>query len=268
VTTTNTSERSIVDKLSIKLQQMFGQLGCAFGGAKSALHPAGSTPNTLRAPSPSKPDTRHQGSLHAHADSGVTRRPAHDTDHIGVWNLLGPATRNDLLTGAYAWVIAARCNPFSRPFVPALGLDQAAFAELLAGRFPHFVPPQRWLAAQNKPADRHGAMNEFPGLLQLLLEHRAYPDAHHRNIAHLIATACMGDNLLWHDLGLPDQAALSALFCWHFPYLAERNAGTMQWKTFFYQQLCLREGIGACIAQGHEECLYYPNGIEVVEAHC
>lgn len=261
-----TPERSNVDKLSIKLQEMFNQLGCVFGGAKNALHPASGMANSP----PAKPSLRPKTSPHAHTASGANRGPAYDADHIGVWNLLGQATCNDLLTGAYAWVIAARCNPFSRPFVPALGLDPAAFADLLASRFPHFAPPQRWLALQSNPAGKDGAMREFPGLLQLLLEHRAYPDEHHRNVAHLIATASMGDGLLWHDLGLPDQASLSALFCWHFPDLAEKNSGNMQWKTFFYQQLCEREGLAACISATHGKSLYYPGsiGMDAVEAHC
>ncbi len=257
-----------MDKLSIKLQEMFNQLGCAFGGAKNALHAASCTGSTPHANSPAKPDLRQKTSPHARTGIALTPRPEYDADHIGVWNLLGPAAGNDLLGGAYAWVIAARCNPFSRPFVPALGLDRAAFAELLANRFPHFVPPQSWLAVQDKPSAKDGPMHEFPGLLQLLLDHRACPDVHHRNIAHLIAAASMGDNLLWHDLGLPDQAALSALFCWHFPGLAERNTGDMQLKTFFYQQLCEREGIAACISPDHGEYLYHPGnfGAQAFEA--
>ncbi len=239
-----------MDKLSIKLQEMFNQLGCVFGGAKNAPHPASGMTNSP----PAKPNLRPKTSPHAHTASGANRGPAYDADHIGVWNLLGQAT----------------CNPFSRPFVPALGLDPAAFADLLASRFPHFVPPQRWLAVQSNPAGKDGTMSEFPGLLHLLLEHRAYPDEHHRNVAHLIATASMGDGLLWHDLGLPDQASQSALFCWHFPALAEKNTGNMQLKTLFYQQLCEREGIAACISASHGKSPYYPGsiGMDAVEAHC
>jgi nitrogen fixation protein NifQ len=246
-----------VDKLSIKLQEMFHQLSCAFDEAKSTLNPASSMANSLRSSSTVRRNTRRKVLMHARDDSDLIRRPAYDSDHIGVWNLLGPASGNNLLTGAFAWVIATRCNPFSRPFVPALGMNQAAFAGLLANRFPHFSPPHRWLAAQTKPASKGGAMNEFAGLLQLLLDHRAHADEHHRNIAHVIAAACMGDNLLWHDLGLPDQAALSALFCWHFPALAERNTSHIQLKTFFYQQLCEREGIAACIASDNQQFLGY-----------
>jgi len=228
-----------MDKLSIKLQEMFNQIGIA------ALHPINGIANIMHGPASAKPAIRQKKLPHAGAVA--TRRPAYDTDRIAVWNLLSDSANNDLLTDAYAWVIATCCNPTSSPFIPALGLDPAAFTNLLARRFPHFVPPQRWLAAQDKPASKSSTMNEFPGLLQLLLDHCASPDEHHRNVAHLIAAACMGDGLLWHDLGLPDREALSAMFCRHFPTLAEKNIGDAQLKTFFYQQLCEREGITAYV---------------------
>ena len=195
--------------------------------------------------------------LHALADAGLSRRPAYDTENIGVWNLLGHSTGNDVLTDAYAWVIAAYCNPFSDPFVPALGLDHAAFVGLLARRFPHFAPPQRWLAAQNRPVGKDGAKSEFADLLQLLLDHRADTDQHHCNIAHLVATACMGSDHLWQDLGLPDRKALSALLCRHFPALAEKNTGDMKWKKFFYKQLCERDGINICKSPSCADCCDY-----------
>ncbi len=232
-------ERYIVDKLSVKLQEMFNQIGIA------ALHPINGIANIMHGPASAKPVIQQKKI--SHAGTVANRRPAYDTDNIAVWNLLSDSSKNDLLTDAYAWVIATHCNPNSRTFVPALGLDPAAFTDLLAGRFPHFVPPLRWLAAQDKPASKSNTMNEFPGLLQLLLDHCASADEHHRNVAHLIATACMGDGLLWHDLGLPGREALSEMFCWHFPTLAEKNTGDVQLKTFFYQQLCEREGITACV---------------------
>lgn len=208
---TITSWSFTVNSLSIKFQEMFGQLSRALGSKPDALHPAVST---------------------------FGRRPMVNADHIGVWNLLGTATSNDLLSDAFAWVIAARCNPFSCPFVPALGLDHSAFAELLSKRFPNFSPPQRWLALQNQLVGEHGALHEFDDLLKLLIDHRACADEQHRNIAHLFATACMGDDLLWNDLGLPDQASLSSLFSLHFPALAAKKSGNMQLKTFLYRQIC------------------------------
>jgi nitrogen fixation protein NifQ len=176
---------------------------------------------------------------------------------IGVWQLLSHAPKKDVLTDSHAWVIATYCNPHARPFVPALGLDYIAFARLLASLSPRFAPPQSWLAAQQTMVGKGGPLDEFPDLLQLLLDHRAFADEHHRNVAHLVATACMGGNHLWQDLGLPNRNALSALLYVHFPSLAAKNTGDMKWKKFFYKQLCEREGLNACRSPSCAACCDY-----------
>jgi nitrogen fixation protein NifQ len=195
--------------------------------------------------------------LHARTDGGLIARPSHNADDIGVWRLLGHSIKKDVLTEAYAWVIATYCNPHSDHFVPALGLNYVAFAKLLVSLFPHFAPPQSWLAAQQASVSKNGILEEFPDLLQLLLDHRAVTDEHHRNVAHLVATACMGGDHLWQDLGLPDRKALSTLLSSHFPALAAKNTGDMKWKKFFYKQLCEREGINACRAPSCATCCDY-----------
>lgn len=195
--------------------------------------------------------------LHARTDGGLTALPLHHADHIGVWHLLGHSIKQDVLTDAYAWVVATYCNPRSDPFVPALGMDHGAFTGLLAARFPHFTPPPHWLAAQKKTVGKDGVLGEFTDLLQLLSEHRAVDDAHHRDTAHLVATACMGGDHLWQDLGLTDRKALSALLSAHFPSLAAKNSGDMKWKKFFYKQLCERAGINACRSPSCAACCDY-----------
>jgi nitrogen fixation protein NifQ len=194
--------------------------------------------------------------LHARTDGGLITRPSHDADNLGVWHLLGHSIKDDVLTEAYAWVIATYCNPHSDPFVPALGLDIRFFQDLLQTRFPHFTPPPHWLTMQAKTVGGD-ALNEFPDLLQLLLDHRTVADEHHRNVAHLVATACMGGDHLWQDLGLPDRKALSALLSGSFPALAAKNTGDMKWKKFFYKQLCEREGINACRSPSCAACCDY-----------
>jgi nitrogen fixation protein NifQ len=195
--------------------------------------------------------------LYARAHGSLITRPPHDADNIGVWHLLGHSLKGDVLTESFAWVIATHCNPHASPFVPALGMNHGAFSGLLASRFPHFVPPQRWLAAQQTALGKSGALDEFPDLLQLLLDHCAADDEHHRHVAHLAATACMGGDHLWQDLGLPDREALSALLTKHFPVLAAKNTGDMKWKKFFYKQLCEREGINACKSPSCAACCDY-----------
>jgi len=192
--------------------------------------------------------------LYARAHGSLNALPLPHADEIGVWHLLGHSVKDDLLTESFAWVIATYCRPHSDSFVPALGLDCAAFLNLLKTCFPHFTPPPRWLAAQSEVVGVDGVLDEFNDLLNLLLDHRAVADEHHRRVAHLVAAACMGNDHLWQDLGLPDRKALSILLNTHFPALAAKNTGDMKWKKFFYKQLCEREGINACRAPSCAAC--------------
>jgi nitrogen fixation protein NifQ len=171
--------------------------------------------------------------------------------------MLAHAYAGDDLTQSFAWVIATYCNPNSEPFVPALGLDSECFNNLLQTRFPDFTPPQAWLVAQTNPVVAEDALSEFPDLLQLLLDHRSVADPHHLVISHLVATACMGGNHLWQDLGLPQRDALSTLLNSNFPLLAAHNTGDMKWKKFFYKQLCEREGIKVCRSPSCDACSDY-----------
>ncbi len=164
------------------------------------------------------------------------------------------AADEDVLTNAFAHVIAVHCNPDSRSFVPALGLDYKSFIKLLQAYFPFFIAPSDWLHAQKSETAASQTMSEFPDLMQLLLEHRTVADEHHRRMAHLVASACMSGNHLWQDLGLPDRKALSTMLFGHFPTLAARNTGDMKWKKFFYKQLCDREGVNACKAPSCAAC--------------
>lgn len=164
------------------------------------------------------------------------------------------ARDEDVMTNAFAHVISEHCNPDARAFVPALGMEYKAFLKLLQIYFPLFIAPPDWLDAQKSPAAADHAMSEFPDLLQLLLEHGARSDEHHRRIAHLVASACMSSDHLWQDLGLPGRKALSTLLFDHFPMLAAKNTGDMKWKKFFYKQLCDREGINACKAPSCAAC--------------
>lgn len=164
------------------------------------------------------------------------------------------AKDDDVLTNSFAHVISVHCNPESRAFVPALGLEYKAFIKLLQTYFPLFIAPLDWLHAQKSNAAANTGMSEFPDLLQLLLDHCTNSDEHHRRVAHLVATACMSGDHLWQDLGLPDRKALSTLLFGHFPTLAAKNTGDMKWKKFFYKQLCDREGINACKAPSCAAC--------------
>jgi len=128
----------------------------------------------------------------------------------------------------------------------------------------------RWQAAGDlrEAGERH---DEYADLRDLLLAGSGDPEGNPGGdpgalpepspdlvaLAEAVARACMGDDHLWHDLGLPSRAALSGLLHEHFPGLAARNANNMRWKKFFYQQLCAQVGVRACRAPSCGVCAHY-----------
>ena len=113
----------------------------------------------------------------------------------------------------------------------------------------------RWL--KDAAGSRH---DEYEDLLALLLDAAKTsgtlgcdPDV--ALLAQAVARACMGDDHLWHDLGLPSRLELSALLKEHFATLAHANSGNMRWKKFFYLKLCERAEIRACRAPTCGACV-------------
>jgi nitrogen fixation protein NifQ len=100
-------------------------------------------------------------------------------------------------------------------------------------------------------------MDEFDDLVALLMDYRGDDSDATRDLAVFIATACMGDNHLWQDMGLPNRAVLSELMQTRFPGLAARNTGNMKWKKFFYKQLCERAEIFICKSPSCAACVDY-----------
>lgn len=96
--------------------------------------------------------------------------------------------------------------------------------------------------------------DEFGDVLALLLEHRTRPSQESEWLAVAIATACMGNDHLYQDMGLPNRQMLSDLLSEHFTSLFLRNSGNMKWKKFFYKQLCDRSGVNACRAPSCAVC--------------
>ena len=129
------------------------------------------------------------------------------------------------------------------PCVPRLGLDEASFDRLLAACRIELAPP------------RYAALipEDFRELASLLLE-SGDGSEETRWVAHAVAAACLADDHLWQDLGLPNRAALSNLLERYFRPLRRRNVQDMRWKKFFYKQLCERAGFRACKAPSCREC--------------
>jgi len=134
------------------------------------------------------------------------------------------------------------------------GLSPAGFRAVMSLHFPGLAthaPPNPGRA----PDDSRQA--ETGELQQLLLDGRADGAADGEHIAVIVATACLGSDHLWQDLGVWNRADLSDLLTLYFPRLAARNTADMKWKKFFYKQLCQSEGIHTCRAPSCEVCVDY-----------
>lgn len=158
---------------------------------------------------------------------------------------------DQVATLAFAGVMALapqRAAPYD---VAIAGLDGAAMAALRQGYFPNLP----YAVAPDLPRRESTAReDEFDDLLGLLLDHRSVHDEQSLWLAHAVATACMGSNHLWQDLGLPNRAALSCLMQQHFSSLAASNTGDMKWKKFLYRQLCVRAELFVCKSPNCRAC--------------
>lgn len=108
--------------------------------------------------------------------------------------------------------------------------------------FEHVVWAPRVVAAR----PLNSIDNEYDDIVALLMDYRVGDSAETRQLCHAIATAAMGENHLWQDMGLGNRKEMSELLQAHFPKLVERNVGDMKWKKFFYRQLCERAGVPIC----------------------
>lgn len=175
----------------------------------------------------------------------------------GYVDLMG-ATRHPVepVTLAFAGVIAMaslRPAPYD---VPVAGLSPRALGALVRRHFPHLpagLALGDGLAAVAVAGMRH---DEFEDLVDLLCESRTVPDEDSTWLAYAVATACMGGNHLWQDMGLPSRGMLTSLLRTHFTALAARNVHDMKWKKFFYRELCQRAEV-VCASPSCGECVDY-----------
>ena len=167
----------------------------------------------------------------------------------------------DAVTLALAGVIALAPQRRAPYDVATAGLDARALAALQERYFPDLGWP---LEAGGGRGQVPQAIDEFADLLALLMECRSVPGDESHWLAHAVATACMGHNHLWQDLGLPSRRELSLLMRHHFRPLAERNTGDMRWKKFLYRELCERAELRLCRAPSCSQCsdaaACFPNG--------
>ena len=154
------------------------------------------------------------------------------------------------LTLAFAGVIASALAARQRPLI--VGLAECDFACLMQTFFPG-------LQLNNGARQAHGGIDEYDDLVALLMVHRQHRTTALEWLSHAIASACLRDNHLWQDMGLPSRTVLGQLMQTQFPSLAAKNVGDMKWKKFFYRQLCEREEILICKSPHCADCSDYLN---------
>jgi nitrogen fixation protein NifQ len=159
----------------------------------------------------------------------------------------------DLLTLAFAGVLADSLAAQRRPLIR--GLSENRFKRLLNEYFPPFEFPNG--ADDMGACNGLGSLDEFHDIVELLLDARLAPTEQRAWLSYTIATAAMGANHLWQDLGLPNRTLLSQLLNENFPKLAAKNVGDMKWKKFFYRQLCERAEIFICKSPNCAICTDY-----------
>lgn len=98
---------------------------------------------------------------------------------------------------------------------------------------------------------------EVEDLFGLLWSQRSDERPETERLARTMALACLGNNHLWQDMGLPNRDALTDLFRAHFRALYERNSANMKWKKFLYKQLCEGMGVYVCKAPSCAACTDY-----------
>jgi len=143
-----------------------------------------------------------------------------------------------------------------------LGLDSAAHLQLLQ----RYIGTGTALPEPSEQTLERSALrqellelrrDEWQELRDLLLAHRRGKDISEHWLAAIVATACMGSEHLWKDLGLSSRAMLKDLLEFNFPELALRNDRDMRWKKFFYKQLCEQQGGYVCRSPSCEQCPTY-----------
>jgi nitrogen fixation protein NifQ len=138
----------------------------------------------------------------------------------------------------------------------AMGLPLDAYQALLAGLY---LPDTAPVTAQQEVLSLlYQSRSEEQQQLQHWLSHYVEPDA--QPMEAILASACLGFNHLWQDLGLASRAELRELMQDCFPQLVAMNSGNMRWKKFFYRQRCLAEvGEVVCRSPSCDDC--YERGL-------
>ena len=134
-----------------------------------------------------------------------------------------------------------------------LGLECHDFVTLKKHYFTDYALPEYAPSGKQLDFDR---MLERQDLINLL-KYYANPSIETDWIIGLLVAGCLGNDHLWHDLGLWSRSQLTALLNYNFPALAAKNTQDMKWKKFLYKQLCEAEGLYLCRAPSCQVCVDY-----------
>lgn len=122
-----------------------------------------------------------------------------------------------------------------------MGLDEPLYRQLLRRlRLSEAARSEAWqqqdrLIGQLQQSRQH-EKQQLADWLQHYQAHNAAP------MPLLVATASLGFDHLWQDLGLSSRQELRELMSDCFPELVVLNVNNMRWKKFFYRQRCMAEG--------------------------
>ena len=135
-----------------------------------------------------------------------------------------------------------------------LGLTSHDFSALTACYFTDYPLSEHAPSGKQLDFER---MLERQDLIDLL-KHYSLPDVVETDwVIGILVAGCLGDDHLWHDLGLWSRTQLTALLNYNFPELAAKNTQDMKWKKFLYKQLCEHEGLYLCRAPSCAVCVDY-----------
>ena len=186
------------------------------------------------------------------ASNASTLAATHATRRGGLYSLLMTQAAGLLNDDLFARMLVSQAGGHSA--LPAgLGLDSSDFRTMMTRHFPGFGLPAQLARAPD--LGERGI--EWDDLLALLMQYRAGNDPSETWLALIVATACMGGDHLWQDLGLWQRDDLTQLMARNFPGLTALNSQDMKWKKFLYKQLCNRAGVYACRAPSCEVCIDY-----------
>ncbi len=140
-----------------------------------------------------------------------------------------------------------------------LGLSEEAFTSILKAvdlELP-ILKPEVAANAQLRFELLNMRVSELEELESLLKKSLNTDLLYGEEMVRVLASACLGSQHLWHDLGMPERPRLTSLFGDYFPKLRAKNVHNMRWKRFLYRQLCENGGDYICRSPSCEQCSSY-----------